>query len=35
MRESEVDLPFRQETDTVSFTVPKVGIYEIAVVRVQ
>ena len=34
-RESELDVPFKQETGTVSFTVPKVGIYEIAVVSVQ
>ena len=34
-RESELDVPFKQETETVSFTVPKVGIYEIAVVRLQ
>jgi hypothetical protein len=34
-RESELDVPFEQETGTVSFTVPKVGIYEIAVVSLR
>ncbi len=31
-RESQVDVTFKQEAGTVSFTVPKVGIYEIAIV---
>ena len=31
----ELDIPFKQKADAVGFTVPKVGIYEIAVVSMQ
>jgi hypothetical protein len=34
-RKSELDIPFKQEADAVDFTVPKVGVYEIAVVGLQ
>ena len=34
-RESDLDVPFEAEVGTISFTVPKVGIYEIAIVSMQ
>jgi hypothetical protein len=34
-REGEIDVPFQQEGRSVSFTVPKVGIYEIAAVNMR
>jgi len=34
-RENDLDIPYKPEVGTVSFTVPKVSIYEIAVVSMQ
>jgi hypothetical protein len=34
-REGDLDVPFKQEESTVSFTVPRLGIYEIAAVRMR